>query len=319
MTMIQMMTKFLLMFFVFSINILCAEIEEYFKKPKDKFCLHQLSGIDFIYLINLDQRPEKFASCVQELSPYAVYPYRFSAVNGWELSLEAISDLGIKYESWMTSGHWGTSYPLDAGGEPAHEIVHYEGKNYFSHCMTRGAIGIVLSHLSILQDAYDSQYETIWVMEDDIEVIRDPNTLPELIAELDGLVGKDGWDVLFTDRDTKNSNGNYVPCTAYAWRPNFCPSNPNRFTERMDISNNFMRIGGRYGAYSMIVRRSGMKKLLRFIKNYHIFLPYDMEYTMPNDMRLFAVRNDVVSTKPRSPSDNGAPSYKNREPLLGDE
>lgn len=303
----------LLLLIVLSCNALVAEIEDYFKKVKDKSGSHQMRNIDFIYMINLDQRPEKFESCVKRLNPYGICPYRFSAVNGWELSLEAINNLGIKYQFWMTGGHWGTFYPMDGDGRAEHEIVQIVGKTYFCHCMSRGAIGIVLSHLSILQDAYDSGYETIWVMEDDIEIIHDPHILSNMIEKLDGLVGKNEWDILFTDQDTKNQEGHYVPCLSFAWRPNFAPSNPNRFVERTNISADFRKIGARYGAYSMIVRRSGMKKLLDFIKSHHIFLPFDMEFYLPADMRFYTVTSDVVSTQPKAFSDNGAPNYKNRE------
>src|SRR5207237_6605093 len=75
------------------------------------------------------------------------------------------------------------------------------GKTYFVHCMALGAIGCSLSHISVLQDAYDSGYETIWVMEDDVEVLDDPHRLSDLVSELDTLVGPDRWDVLFTDVD----------------------------------------------------------------------------------------------------------------------
>jgi GR25 family glycosyltransferase involved in LPS biosynthesis len=175
--------------------------------------------------------------------------------------------------------------------------------------MPRGSIGIVLSHLSILQDAYDSHYETIWVMEDDIEIIQNPHLLSDLIERLNAIVGKEQWDILFTDPDTKNQQGNYVICLSNAWRPNFIPSDPKRFAEKETIGDDFKRIGARYGAYSMIVRRSGMEKLLRFFKNYNIFLPFDMEYTLPNDIRLYALRNDVVSTIPQALSDNETPTY----------
>ena len=306
--------KVLFSFFVFVGFLLHADLEDHLKKITDKTGLHQIRNIDFIYTINLDQRPEKFQRSLEQLAPYNVIPYRFSAVNGWELSLEAINDLGIKYEpSWMTNGHWGTRYFLEGDGQPYHEIVGVPGNVYFSHCMSRGAIGIVLSHLSILQDAYDSGYDTIWVMEDDIEVFRNPHLLSDLVDKLDVIVGKDGWDILFTDPDTKNNQGNYVPCTAYAWRPNFEPSNPEHFVERQDISPDFRRIGARYGAYSMIVRRSGMRKLLTFFKHYHIFLPYDMEFTQPRGIRFYTLTFDLVSTEPNALSDNGGPNYKNRE------
>ncbi len=297
-----------------SVNFLSADIIDHLKAVTDeKAEIHGMKNIDFIYTINLDERPEKFESCVQRLSPYGIHPFRFSAVNGWKLSLETINDVGIKYSPGMNGGQWGTCYLFENKGEPYHELVTKIGQTYFSHCMSRGAIGIVLSHLSVLQDAYDSGYETIWVMEDDIEVIRNPHLISELIEKLDHLVGKDGWDVLFTDRDTKNGNGNYVPCTGFAWRPNFSPLNPSLFAQRQDLNAEFSQIGARYGAYSMIVRRSGMKKLLDFFAHYKIFLPYDMEFTQPPGILLFALRDDVVSTQPHALSDNGAPNYEMRK------
>lgn len=289
-------------------------IEEFFKKAEGKDGFHQMRNIDFIYMINLDQRPEKFASCTRQLDPYGISPYRFSAVNGWELPIEAICSLGIDFEPWMTSGsNWGTWYELYDGKQPHHEQVHQIGRNYYCHCMAPGAIGIVLSHLSVLQDALDSGYQTIWVMEDDIEAVRDPHLLSSLIDELDALAGSDGWDVLFTDPDTKNQAGNYVPCSAFAWRPNFAPQNPAAFAEKTVLSSELRKVGARYGAYSMIVRRSGMEKIVGFLKKHRIFLPYDMEYTQPPGIRLFTVLKDVVSTQPMALTDNGAPNYLNRE------
>jgi len=273
-----------------------------------------MRNIDFIYMINLDQRPEKFASCIAQLHPYGIYPYRFSAVNGWELSLEAINDVGVKYSPGMTTGHYGTRYPLEAGGEAQHEVVHRIGETYFCHCMSRGAIGIVLSHLSILQDAYDSGYETIWVMEDDIEIIRSPHLLSDIIDKIDQTLGRDGWDVLFTDQDTKNQRGEYVPCLGYAWRPNFQPPNPHIFAERRTLRRApVSRVGARYGAYSMIVRRSGMKRILDFIKSHAIFLPYDMDFYLAPGIRMYAVLEDVISTQIRALSDNGGPNYQQKQ------
>jgi hypothetical protein len=150
-------------------------------------------------------------------------------------------------------------------------------------------------------------------MEDDIDVLKNPHLLSDLVDRLDAVVGLGNWDVLFTDQDTKNTAGNYVPCTGFAWRPNFYPAEECRFAEREVISPDFKRIGARFGAYSMIVRRSGMKKILDFLKEYNIFLPYDIEFPLPNDIKLFAVLDDIVSTQPGAPSDNGSPAYKNKK------
>lgn len=293
-----------------------AGIEEHFKPALDKGTNHQMRNIDFIYVINLDQRPEKFALCKQQLNAYGIEPYRFSAVNGWELSLETINELGVVFEPWMQGTFWGTSYLPQNQGQPHHEILQTYGQTYFCHRMSRGAIGICLSHLSVLQDAYDSEYETIWVKEDDIEVIRNPHLISDLIDEMNALEGKGGWDVLFTDRDTKSQKGEYVSCTGYAKRPNFTPGNNKASQLHRNISQSLRQIGARYGAYSMVVQRSGMEKILNFFKTYKLFLPYDMDFLLPPGIRLFALRDgyDIVSTQPRAPSDNSAPNYLNAQP-----
>lgn len=291
------------------------EIEDYLRKIPDKSGDHSMRNIDFIYMINLDERPEKFERCLNLLTLYGISPFRFSAVNGWKLSLDAINDLGVTCDPSTTDSRMATCYLPEDEGEPRHEPMHVWGRTYFCHCMARGSIGIVLSHLSILQDAYDSGYETIWVMEDDVDLIQNPHVLSDLIERLDACVGKEGWDILFTDQDTKNSYGHYVPNTSYAWIPNYLPDDPNRFAERREVGSYFRQVGARFGAYSMIVRRSGMDKLLDFIKQHRIFIPYDIEYALPSQIRLFTVLSDVVSTQPGAPSDNGGPNYLNKRNL----
>ncbi|MBS0628116.1 MAG: glycosyltransferase family 25 protein [Verrucomicrobia bacterium] len=270
--------------------------------------MNSVRGIDFIYTINLDERPEKFAHCVNELAPYSIEPYRFSAVNGWKLSLDLIDDVGVRYDpTTMQGGLWATSF----SPEYHHSIIDQPGKIYFGHCISRGVIGILLSHLSILQDAYDSGYSTIWVMEDDVQVLKNPHILSSLIDELDSTVGPGKWDILFTDKDTKDQEGNYVECRGYAPRPNYTPKNPIRFSERESIGS-FIKTGARYGAYSMIIRRSGMEKILHYFKKHNLFLPYDMEFYIPSNIQMYTVSEDVVSTLPRALSDNGAPNFLNK-------
>ena len=188
----------LLLLLIMSFNALSADVEDHLKRgfAKPDPSQHQMQNIDFIYMINLESRPEKFSSCAEQLNPYGIHPFRFSAIYGRELTLDEINDVGVKFEPWMQGGHWGTSYLPGGDFTPFHDLVHVLDRVYFCHCMGRAPIAIVLSHLSVLQDAYDSGYETIWVMEDDIQVIRDPKIIPGLITKLDKLTGKQ-WDILF--------------------------------------------------------------------------------------------------------------------------
>lgn len=305
--------KAVLLCLILAKSAFSANLETHFKKIEGKSDIHKMNNIDFIYMINLDQRPEKFKSCTDQLHPYGIYPYRFSAVNGWELPVEDLMDVAVTFKPGMEGGFWGTSYLPGNNLEPIHGLIEKYDQPYFSHCMSRGAIGIVLSHLSILQDAYDSGYSTIWVMEDDIEIIRDPRLLPGIIRDLDKKVGANNWDILFTDQDTKNSNGQYVPCSAIAKKPDFHPKSLNQYRQSKSVGGKFIRKGARYGAYSMIVRRSGMKKILDFIKAHKIFLPYDMEFYLPEGIRMYSLKDDVVSTQIKALSDNGAPRYRENE------
>ena len=293
---------------------LYADIEDHFKEALNKSEGHSMKNIDFIYMINLDQRPEKFKMSADQLLPFGINPYRFSAVNGWELTLEEVNDVGVKFSQEMEGGFMATSYHLDGGGQPSHEIISNYGQTYFVHCLPRGAIGCALSHFSVLQDAYDSGYETIWILEDDIEVQSDPRVLSDLIEKLDQLVGKGGWDILFTDRDFRSANGYYAPAYGAARRPDYsfflCNTD---YSFKTDISVDFRQIAARYGTHSMIVRRSGMRKLLQFFKAHQIYLPYDMDLIYVRGIKIFTVQKDVVANLPRGISDIGGPFYLDKK------
>ena len=110
--------------------------------------------------------------------------------------------------------------------------------------------------------------------------------------------------------NTKNQQGRYVPSTTYAWRPNFTPLKPKKAAKNEKIDAFFRRIGARFGNYSYIVRRKGMRKILEYFKAYDIFLPFDMDLPLVPGIRLYTVNNDVVSTQIKALSDNGGPNYQ---------
>ena len=307
-----MLRKLLIAALIFISSVSHAALQDHFKKPVKDAEEHKIRNVDFIYMINLDQRPEKFAQSIQQLAQYNIVPFRFSAVNGWELSVEAINDVGLKYRKGMTP-LLATTFKVEDQGRSSHEVMSAYGRAYFCHCMAPGTIGCALSHLSVLQDAWDSGYETIWVMEDDIEVLMDPEMISELIDELDAVVGKKRWDVFFTDQDIRGSEG-YIPAYGSAARPEMDCSNRARFckkfTEKKDITQNLRKISARFGAHSMIIRRSGIKKLLEFAKAHSIFFPYDMDNDLRHDLNRYSSRFDIVTNLVNGLSDNGFPNYK---------
>lgn len=285
-------------------------LEDHLKKVGEKPKHHQIKNIDFIYMINLDQRPEKWELSNRQLNPYGIFPYRFSAVNGWELSLEAINEIGLKFDSSMRGGDFGTSFLPENNFEASHDFIEKIGQVYFYHRTSLGAIGITLSHLSVLYDALQSNYETIWVMEDDIEVLSDPRQIPELIEKLDLLVGKGNWDVLFTDRNVPIEGGRELSFPIEAKKPNFQPEKMDQYYIKEQISEDFIKIGARLGAYSMILRKSGIEKIYNFISSHAIFYPYDRDYYLPPGIKLYTVVENVVSHLVHGLSDNRKRSYK---------
>lgn len=319
----QLPKIFLVAFFFFShleaqVNALLesSSLVRHLKKAEGKEGYHGMRGIDFIYMINLDLRPEKFVQASEQLHRFGIFPYRFSAVNGWKLTLEAVNDVGLKFQPGMTP-LMATTYPFEAKGKPSHEFMSKYGKTYFCHCIAFGTIGCALSHISVLKDAWDSGYETIWVLEDDIEVLMDPNIISDLIDKLDLLVGRGNWDVLFTDQNYRKALGEYLIASGAAKRPDMDCSLHERTSEKYTlnykISRDFRKVSARFGTHSMIIRRSGIEKLLNFALEHQIFLPYDMDNYLIPDISRYSFSYDIVSNMFNSLSDNGTPSYEKKQ------
>ncbi len=299
---------------VFCLSLAYAEagIEKYFKPALNKTEVSSIAGVDYIYMINLDPRPERYERTMKALQPYGIKPYRFSAVNGWKLPFEAIDELGIVYESSMPPGPIASVYRHVEDKEyMSFEIMKEPGVCYYSHSLSRGAIGCILSHLSILQDAYDSGYQTIWIMEDDIRIVSNPHELSFLISTLDNHAP--GWDVFFTDNEVKGASGAPVPCLMIRPRPLVQLQPLEYYLRRTYIASDVISIGMRFGSASMIVRRSGMKKILDFFKTYKIYFPYDIDYFFVPGIHFYALTRDIVTNIAGGESDNGQPTYVEKE------
>ncbi|MDN3507369.1 MAG: glycosyltransferase family 25 protein [Simkaniaceae bacterium] len=276
--------------------------------------MFKFGPVETVYMINLDQRPEKWARSTDQLRRYKLRPYRFSAVNGWELSINEINQTALKLQKGMVKNIFGTQYSHRRGEIlPKHLKIKTIGNPYFSHCMSRGAIGCVLSHLSVIKHAYDAKQELIWVMEDDISVKQSPKKMLDAIRELNKTFGRYQWDFLYTDSDTVNNNGKKVPLFGYnVERPDYKPSDIKRFYRRSNISSTIEKIGARFGTYSYLITRQGMKKVIDFYTKHQIFFPYDIELSLPDSINMYVMKEDVITHMQNSPSDNGAPYYRKK-------
>lgn len=266
-------------------------INKYFKLISRVEKTNQVDGIDAIYLINLDQRPEKYQHCLQQLSPYGIFPHRFSAIYGWDLSQEAFNEIGLKFLPPMgflfdRRVFFRPSSHQDPG-EPLNESCY--GRTCVNIFTIAGAIGCALSHLSCLQHGWNSGYKTIWILEDDIQVNHNPHYLTHFLHELDLEVGEGGWDILYTDNHHifPPREGKYF---------HFRPDRPVFFHsfDNFPIGKDFIQINGRAELHSTIYRRSGIEKILNYFVQHGLFHPIDIEiYSIPN-LRMYNLRHDIV-------------------------
>jgi GR25 family glycosyltransferase involved in LPS biosynthesis len=287
--------RFLLVL-LFSMTFVHAAIEKHYKKIEHKRGGSSVRNIDYIYVINLDQRPERWDRTVGQLFPYGIFPQRFSAIYGWSLTPEVLHDIGMKFQHGMWTGRENVMhFPLGSAGNP--EFVWLSGasygKAYFSGWTVKGTIGCSLSHLSVLNDAYESGYNTVWIMEDDICVKDDPHKLSDLIDELDAIAE---WDMLYTDFDwlVVDRTRDLASEIPMMWRPDMGGLNISYLAEHRDLGK-FVKIGSRMRAHSIIYRRSGMKKILDFYKAHDNFLPYDNEVALIPTMQMYVLKDEIVS------------------------
>lgn len=280
-----------------------AGIEDHYRKLKNKLGSSGMENIDYIYLINLDLRPERWANCLDQLIPYGIFPERFPGIYGWALSPAELNGIALTFQSGMWTGKESVMhFPLDGDGIPQWVYLSgaFNGKGCFSGWTVKGTIGCSLAHLSVLKDAYDSGYDTIWVMEDDIFIWEDPHQLSDLIKELDTLVGPNEWDAFYTDQNLLVVDPNkdiYSEIPALYWRPDMPYRDVRFLAEHHDVGEHFIKIGSRMRQHSVIYRRRGIEKILNFYRDHGNFLPYDNEIALIPGIQLYTSRKNIVSAR----------------------
>jgi len=296
------------LFFTIGIILLMATIscngaiEDHYRKLEGKSRYTPgIQGIDYIYLINLDARPEKFLASVTQLNLYNIAVERFSAIYGWGLSTAVINDVGLRYAPGMWPGlENALHFPFHWNGASQFVKINDScyGLTFFSGWTTPGAIGCTLSHLSVLYDAYTSGYKTIWVLEDDIDVVQDPHILVSLIEELDSLTDKE-WDILYTDHDyltLEHPDVSIFKQLPMKWRPDMPFFDLEPLLEHTSVGAHFFKIGSRNRTHSYLIRRSGMKKILDFYHEQRMFLPLDHELFFIPQLTFYVTRDSIVTS-----------------------
>lgn len=276
-------------------------IEKHLKRIERTKKPFQIPGIDYIYLINLDSRPEKLERSVRQLKRYGIEAERLAAIYGWTLSQDVFDDIGMKFLPPMDFRFDGSVFfrpasdQLDAGEKLDASCY---GKTCVHQTTSAGSLGGSLSHLSCLQDAYEKGSETVWILEDDFTLEKDPKILSSIILSLDQLIGKENWDLLYTDDDHHFNRYGDLTIDPRPDRPPF-----RLVVEHTPIGQGFVRIGGRHQLHSVIYRKSGIEKILNYIKTFGLFHTFDVEINFTPELKKYNFQNAPVHGRGRTTSD----------------
>lgn len=286
----------------------------------------QIQGIDDLFLINLDKRTEKLKASEDQFSCHGLSFYRFSAVNGSLLGDEIITKAGLVFEDTMKC----IRAKKDPRSKQKLELSTKNAKDVVFHKhLSAGALGCYLSHISILKKAYDLGLDRIWVFEDDVVFLKNPKEIEKRMRELDELTPEYGWDVLVTDdlkyskskddrsllRPDREDISHEIMFSLSGIRQNFrglkSEKNLEKNLEQIylmkkarnnifffafpDAYNNFRRISGWSGTHSMIINRTGMKKILDFFEKRGIFFPYDVELAYIPFLRMYNLKDPITA------------------------
>lgn len=236
-----------------------TSIKKFLRSPVSDGACCNLKMIDCIYLINLDRRPDRLERMQGLLDNFGLHAKRMPAVDGKSLTEEHKKAL------------FG-SYPVR---------------------MPNGAIGCLLSHLSVLQDAYERGFKRIWVLEDDVLISEDPHVLSNYLAALEKL--DPHWDIFFTDIDAKGDHGEYIVACVSDFRPGQ-PQKPLLYYQKKKrVGSDFFQIRQRFGTWSMMISREGMRKILDYYNHVFLWAPYDVDLFYTPGLNCYTPLKDIVT------------------------
>ena len=252
---------FVLFWTVFCCFSFSAEvcIQEYLIEIKETTASSGMNCVDCVYVINLENRKERWQNTNVALNSYGIYPIRVNAINGWNLTEQDKENLLGPYPDRMRGGQ----------------------------------IGCLLSHLSVIRDAYEREYQCIWVCEDDIKIIENPHQLSDIIEKLNTL--DPCWDILYTDVDAKNSKGERIPSLMSDFRLDQIYFPIEYYRQRIKVNEDISEIKQRFGAHSMIVSKRGIEKILNYFTKLYLWTAYDIDIHYIPCIKQYALNRDLVS------------------------
>ena len=223
----------------------------------------EVEGIDEVYFINLKERTEKWKQMKRKLAPLKLHYRKIDAVNGWNLS------------NWETKKVTG-------------------GLHKYDKCMNKGRVGCSLSHISIWYNALMRGLSPVWILEDDVNFLDQPQRLTNYLNKLESLDPE--WDVLYTDKDTLDWDSLPVKATTPKFNhPTVITKDGNYYHQRSSLGEDFERVFLRWGAYSYIVSRKGLKKILDYHFKWGVWTAVDTSIHLVPGLRQYALKKALVT------------------------
>ena len=217
-----------------------------------------LPPIDCIYVINLDERPEKWQRMQELLEQRNLKVNRVTAVNGWKISDTVRDEVSGAYSKRMKNGH----------------------------------LGCFLSHVSVLRNSFNNHHDCIWIMEDDVDFKEDVSQIPHLLKQLTEIDPE--WDVFYTDVDSRTPKGEHIRPYDAKLRPDQPLISLTELNDRTLITPDLMKLGQRYGLYSYVLSKKGIQKLLDYFTHVYLWSPIDVDIHRVPTIREYSITRDII-------------------------
>ena len=216
------------------------------------------------YIINLKKRTDKRKLMEYKLNTMNLTNYRFfDAVNG-----------------------------ADSMYDDIYEIVESKGK-YTS----KGAFGLLVTYINLLEDAYKHDYERILILEDDVNF---HNKYFDLVVKYSNIINDSRYDIIWLGANQRVFSKKQLDSISSQFI--YLPEPKN---------NNYT-----YGTFSILLNRSGIVKMLKIVNNHNIIALKPIDIII-NDMMRSDILQGVVCypylfMPDVSDSDNMGPRNQNR-------
>ncbi len=219
-----------------------------------------MEPIDCVYVINLNERPERWQRIERLLEERGIHANRVAAINGWQLPADVVKKL---------TG----PYPVK---------------------ITGGALGCLLSHFSVYKDALERGYNLIWVLEDDADFIEDIRQIPGYLKTLSEI--DPDWDIFYTDIDCRNDAGGYFAfVVSSSPRPDQPLKSLGYYSLKLFAGEGLLRVLGRYGTTSALITKGGLKKIVNYLSHVYIATAIDCDLHFIPEIREYCPTKEIVT------------------------